>query len=205
MSEFYFQAPTPEETSAAYKDMTFQDFKQLDDEAVEALRVQERDEWFAACAAHSLFESEWQAALKKSNTFSRFMEWRRFGVPDRDMTDEEFLARMKHYIDVRRDADHTYGELSPADTEHLTPAERQVTLFAMEDASNSYSAQPDIDVSSSVRIAGERLGVTYDDLVKKGVLAPYEMPSNVVFKGSTGYVLAGKFATHVLVTSFGEE
>lgn len=199
MRELYFEAPTPEQVSVTYKEMTFGEFTNLDDEAVKQLQTQERVEWFQACEQYSMADPEWNEAKEKIDTLARFAEWRRFGVPDRNMPSEEYVARLGHDIAVRRVQDPTYGELTEADTAHLTDDEWELTFLAMDEVSRSGLAQPVISVGGPIEHAIHRLGAGYKELVDKGVLEPYEIPSSIMWKASTGYVLAGKFATYTLV------
>lgn len=202
MSELYFQAPTSEEQSATYRGMTFKQFRQLSDGEVAQLRLQERDEFLTVCEAHGLFSDEWNVATTKLETFSNFKEWRRHGVPDRDMSYEEWDERVAHYVDIRRTADSAYGTLSNIDVAHLTEAEYDVMYLALDENDPPDGAQPIVQVGGTIEDALKHHKVTYDDLVAKGVLEPYRTQETVMFNSGIGYALAGKFGEFVLAQPY---
>lgn len=199
----YFKAPDEEERRATYKGLGFEEFKNLNDEEIAALRKWERKEFDTACGKYDLFSAEWRVAAAKFETLSSFRTWRQSGIPDRDMTHEEWDARLAHYIAIRRHADPSYGTLTDSDLARLTAEEREVVFHALDENINSdHSSQPILDVGGPIEHAMKRLDVTYEDLVKKGVLEIYETPETVSFDSSTGYVLAGKFGQFVLALPF---
>ena len=201
MSEFYFQAPTSEEVSALYNGMTFQEFKLLDDEAVWALRLREHEQWSKDCKrADGLDDTQFWQAYDRTQTMNNFVKWRVHGIPDRDMSDWELSRRVAFDIDIRRRQDSSYGELTRKDRAHLSEAEWELTWLAIDEADRTDHEQPVVTEYSD---ATERLGVSFSDLVQKGVLETYEIPPDVVFrKASVGYVLAGKFAAYALVNRY---
>lgn len=198
MSKLYLQAPSEAEVSATYKGMTFPEFKLLEDEAIERLRIQAREEF------HELLNGsgEMDSMFEEWRVFYDFCEWRRGGVPDRDMTKDEFLERVRHDIDMRRANDPEYGILSEADYDHLNATEREFIGFVIDEMWHSgtgYTDRPFVERAGNESDMAEQLGVTYDDLVEKGVLETYTEPADIICDQSVGYILAGRFADYVLV------
>ena len=205
MSEFYFQAPTPEDRTATYKGMTFEQFRLLSDEEVAQLKLEERAEFLTAIETNEFLSEEWDGANTKLGTFSDFREWQRYGVPDRDMTYEEWDARVAHYVDIRRQTDPSYGTLTKDDIAHLNDEEWTVTSLALDENNPPDGSQPIVQVGGQIEHAMEYHGVTYEDLVAKGVLEPYEAEETIVFNSHMGYALAGKFGEYILGMSYPRE
>ena len=200
MSEFYIKAPTPEELSVTYNGMTFEEFRLLDDDVVWDLRLQAHEQWIEDCKrTDSPEDPESMQAYDKMLLLNNFVYWRRYGVPDRDMTIEEYQKRVRFEIEFRKSKDPEYGKLQKEDIEHLSINEQELAFLLLEVADTSDNEQPVVRVYED---AVERLGVTYDTLVEKGILEAYEVPASPMFASHRRYILAGKFADHAFVNRF---
>lgn len=206
MTELFFKAPSEDELSSGYYGLSFDEFKMLSDEDVETLRQQARSKWLEACENSTGFEDEaWWAARKQVDRFVQFMDWRVHGVPDRDISKKEFLERMYHYADTRREANPEYGQLSVEDFSHLTDSEHELTGWVFEDIwadGEQYVGQPIVRRGGYIDHVIDRVGVTYDDLVDKEILEHAELPASVLFDRSRAYVLIGKFAAYMITKRY---
>jgi hypothetical protein len=200
MSEYYFEAPNNYEISNTYNGMTFDEFKQLDAETIQALQKQTYEEWYSAYAQAEGFDQHWFATLRKTETFYNFYEWRTHGIPDRDITKDEFVARMYHYVDSRRADDPHYGEVGCEDYDHLTTNELHLTYYVLDQIwgdGSQLAGQPTFQPDDHAASVAKDLGITYDDLVAKGILETYDVQPSLSIVDSTAYALTGKLAVHL--------
>lgn len=187
MTEYYFTAPTDDEKNATYGDTSFDEFKQLSDEEIQQQRLKLHDKFRDIRGDDPDFDEFCETVA----TFGRFCRWRKHGVPDRDMTKEEFSQHMQLYAAERRKRDPNYDEI-PDRFAALTPRERYVARLAMLEAWQEgavYDRQP-------VLFASEEDEAAFENLANKGVLVKRPCPPTVDFPHDTsyGYVLADDFA-----------
>jgi hypothetical protein len=89
MSETYIdRAPTEEELSEQLLGVTFSDFQLMTDDK----RTEFRDTVHAAMSTES--DDDIGQAWGYAHTFRNFVTWRKFGIPDRDMSWEELQVRV---------------------------------------------------------------------------------------------------------------
>lgn len=199
MNEFFFKAPTAEEIQATYQGLTFSEFKNLDDDTVAALTATSQQELDSLPDITGMDDFlDW---LHKSNTLHNFMDWRQHGLPDRDMTSDEFLERMYHYADHWRSTDPEFGKMHEGDREGLSQGELTLMSEILEEAwddGNSYQEQYVVDISGYSSSAAKEFGVTYDDLSTKGLLEVVELPASPAGNERRIYTLAGRFTMYLL-------
>lgn len=196
MSEYYFTAPTDDERNATYDGMPFDEFKQLDDKKVDALRLQLRKDWDTAYEQSAGDDTVWQTANETVQIFERFCKWRKHGVPDRDMTKEEFSQHMQHYANERRKSNPDYGR-RPDRFKKLSATEQVVAdwvIFITLSRGAAYDRQP--CVFDTDRPKG---GAKLKKLARKSALVERILPPSILFpRGSKdGWVLANDFADEV--------
>jgi hypothetical protein len=172
------------------------------------MQDQERVEWLIACdsipeGVSAFQDQNWTEAREKSDTLSRFVEWRKYGIPDRNVTWKDLDEYVWHHVKERRATDASYGTISEENVAHLTEAEEELASWAIQhfDFTCNWLEQPIVN-HIELNEVSERLGVTFDDLVDKNILATFETDRSILFRSGQGYVLVGKFATFMMMQPF---
>ncbi len=168
--------------------MPFEQFKSLSDAEVEAVRGQ-----VAAGLEQAYFGTEnlgpsqipgAQAAVQDSYTFREYMKRRKYGTPDREVSDDEVRAYVSDLMQSRRRQDADYGE-APQDFDELPEslqyaAGHVLGYFAgMRDATAPASVDS-YSLRSTIGLEPEEINA----LVDTGVLQPvdsYEGPDGALY------------------------
>jgi len=194
MTEIYDTSiPRPEELNETLRGMTFEEFKALSDDDVRALSEQ----ILAEQLEHTtLFDDEADHALSEALAWHNFSTWRKYGIPDRNVSQAELRERMSDLTQVRQRADPDYGTLRPEQLEGLPDRERQIIEGVFDYLAFMVPVYEPAVVTD--RTLFDELEVEKEDitaLLGRGVLTAIGMNS----LSGNEYLLEGSYYAHWLV------
>lgn len=138
--------------------MDFETFKQFSDEEVKDL-VTRFNEYASKYGVGfmSVFQYPIHGQIFDDNRrLKEYIEHRKYGVPDRELTEQEIRENLRQYVDYRVEAEPGWGDL-PEDFEELDERERQAVgaVFQYFDGSvRSLAEHPTVDSYSLYRTLG---------------------------------------------------
>ncbi len=151
--------------------VTFDEFKAYTDEQVAALRERVLEE------AQKAREQDEDSLEGMSNAIalSDFRSWRKFGVPDREVTEWDVAQFMTSHIQAKLAADPDYGNLPTEYVEEYTDEQRQLVnglsqYFAEMREPFEYLTLDDYSLGTTLGFSDEQI----DWLTSEGILLPSE-------------------------------
>lgn len=181
------QIPHPEATVLGY---TLAEFRMLDDEQVQNVRMQlESSAWIA----HDGLLSE---AAIVGKLFNQFVYYRRYGIPDKEVSDDDLALYMVDHIDSQVYANVRFG-MWPANHEMLSRDIRTIVETIIEYAASTHhpSEMPLLDTI----VMTEHLAVPVEDipeLIGRQVLLA--LPEADTEDDGTEYTLGEPYYEHWL-------
>ncbi|MDB5185203.1 MAG: hypothetical protein JWN38_1011 [Candidatus Saccharibacteria bacterium] len=171
--------PSAERLEATYDGLTYGDFKQLDDAAVDAIweshRANADYSWLQIEPEDRVVEasSDTPTPPKGGNTLRDFTRWRQFGIPDRVVTWQDIQEYAIDAADAKRSANATWGTIPASHFEGWNQNDYASVKFILDYCyqMRSLTEQPAIDTYSLY----DTIGLTREDvaaMVEKGVLNP---------------------------------
>jgi hypothetical protein len=129
--ELLAEVPSAEQLADTFMGYTWEQFKALSDEEIATIGKAYFDEAMAATEAPIKKGTEWTEEeltaqdethweyTKGALVFNRFADWRRHGIPDRNVTRSDVMEYIGDLIRARVEADPTYGRLTPEQSKLL--------------------------------------------------------------------------------------
>jgi hypothetical protein len=114
-------------------DMEFDEFKALSDEEVEEIVerykkiAEEKRVTFGSIFRYPPHGQIWEDGDK----LGKYLEWRKYGKPDRELTSEEELDYLKELVEYQTQKDPEYGKL-PAEFDNLDPKVQENVAWVFE-------------------------------------------------------------------------
>lgn len=134
MSENYVtQIPSSEELNAEYRGIAWQDFINLTDDQVNQL-LQEREAELlqkieslpnpTALVDVNDLDSEFWITHREVRVFENFTTWKKYGIPDRNVTYDELMVRMEDSVRSLLSNDPDFGLLNNDQYSKLTEKDK---------------------------------------------------------------------------------
>lgn len=196
------ERPPEEELNATVNGLTFEQFKVLSDEEVQAAwdsYRQEFDEvnigWPSEGETETPEAQAFFAAWDKGSVLKNFMRWRIWGVPDRDMTHDEVMEYLGETVEAMRARDPEFGA-EPAGYKDLEDDEKRAVMFLFEYFDDHRAPYEPIGVDEYSLL--QSLGFKEENvqaLIDKGILEPTGSYTGLDLMEYKTYGLAQQYAT----------
>jgi hypothetical protein len=199
MSEYFNEVPSEEERNFKYRGIGLEEFRKLsDEEAADIVRL--HDENRLAVIKNGTDDEYWEmydTAMK----FYNFLKWRKYGVPDRPVDEDEVGGHVMALIERRGHIDMETGGMKEADTivGGLTQVERAtikniINNLYLDEA--GFQRQPyiygeDCDFECMPR----------QKLLDLGVIESYVEPGDRHWQPETRYYLKQPFLDYLLYSN----
>lgn len=199
----------PEGFDRTYQGMDFAVFSSLEDAEVEALRAAHNE---AVRLTPLLTEDEGGLTISdeggrlfdEGTVLGNFMRWRRYGVPDREVTQADVEAYLRELITARQAADSRYGAL-PVSMAEWSHEELLGLRYLYDYLHQMRNHTEPLTVDSYSLI--ETIGFIKEDIdlfVERGVLAhtgEYTAPDAETYET---FILQSPYYDHLLVYWYGK-
>ncbi|MDB5175449.1 MAG: hypothetical protein JWM81_307 [Candidatus Saccharibacteria bacterium] len=171
--------PTLERVQATYNGLTYNEFKVLSDEAVDAIWDTHRANDYSWLQMESEDEDSAQpvdetpAPSKKGDTLQDFTTWRRFGIPDQEVSRQDIEDYAIDAADARRAKNPEWGIIPGSHFEGWTKSSYTCVNAILNYCyrMRGLTQQPAIDTYSLYDTIGlSRKEI--DTMIEKGVLNP---------------------------------